>query len=359
MALGLTSPGRAAVCIDGQYGSTGKGLIAAYIALQDPIDIAVTNAAPNAGHTTIWEGKKFVAFHLPTAAVVNPRAIAYLDAGAVIDPEVFKQELIAAKEFNRNFNPANVFIHPRAAVLEPEDTANEKNADVSVAQIAGTKKGVGSAIMRKISRKARLAADHPDLKPFVHKLDLNREMEQSKASVLVEVPQGFGLGINSGFAYPHCTSRDVTVTQALADAGIHPHFMGRTLLCLRTYPIRVGNVYDSTGSITEYSGPHYEDQTETTFEALGVEPERTTVTKRVRRVFTWSQRQYEDAMGALRPDFVFLNFVNYLKRGELSQRIADMTMRHHNINLLFGIGPDISEIYRQSQLDELEAKMGW
>lgn len=69
----------------------------------------------------------------------------------------------------------------------------------------------------------------------------------------------------------------------------------------RVHPIRVGG----------NSGPCYPDQTEITWSDLGIEPELTTVTQRVRRVFTWSQQQIEEAISVCCPTDVFLNFCNY------------------------------------------------
>ena len=71
----------------------------------------------------------------------------------------------------------------------------------------------------------------------------------------------------------------------------------------RSYPIRVGNTDKGT------SGGWYPDQQETTWEALGVEPELTTVTKRVRRVATWSWQQFTDAVRANEPDAIWLGFI--------------------------------------------------
>jgi GH24 family phage-related lysozyme (muramidase) len=118
----------------------------------------------------------------------------------------------------------------------------------------------------------------------------------------LEVSQGFSLGINSGF-YPYTTSRECTVMQALSDANIHPSMYRKSIMVVRTFPIRVaGN-----------SGPCFHDQREMTWEELGVEPEITTVTKKIRRVFSWSDEQFMQAVMANRPDVVFLNFCNYLE----------------------------------------------
>jgi len=62
-----------------------------------------------------------------------------------------------------------------------------------------------------------------------------------------------------------------------------------------------------------YSGPCYDDQEETTWKEIGVEPEYTTVTNLERRVFTFSWRQYKQAIWRCEPDYLFVNFCNYLK----------------------------------------------
>jgi len=67
------------------------------------------------------------------------------------------------------------------------------------------------------------------------------------------------------------------------------------------HPIRVGG----------NSGGFYSDQEEIKFGDIGQKDEFTTVTGRLRRVFTWSQLQIEEAVMACQPDIVFLNFCNY------------------------------------------------
>ena len=134
--------------------------------------------------------------------------------------------------------------------------------------------------------------------------------------VFVETAQGFSLGINQQF-FPFSTSRECTVGQALADAGIPSSRLRKVLMTCRSYPIRVGNTDKGT------SGGWYPDQQETTWEELGVEPELTTVTKRVRRVATWSWQQFEDAVRANEPDAIWLGFMDYIK--DIDERIRFMT----------------------------------
>jgi len=175
---------------------------------------------------------------------------------------------------------------------------------------------VGSALSRKIDRSAKLAKDIEVLKPFICELDLHYYMDQG-CTVLMEVPQGFDLGINSGLSYPYCTSRDITIGQAMSDAMVHPSYSGKTCVCLRTYPIRVGNITDKFGKEIGKSGPFYPDSRETTWAEIGVEEEYTTVTGRVRRVATFSHKQYKRMLNYLKPDYLLLNFANYMDKKDL------------------------------------------
>jgi adenylosuccinate synthase len=159
----------------------------------------------------------------------------------------------------------------------------------------------------------------------------------------MEVAQGFSLGINSEF-YPNVTSRECTVMQGLADARIPARALMRTYMAIRTYPIRVGN------TVTGYSGDWYSDQEEISWEDLGVPPELTTVTKRIRRVATFSNYQFADAIRANDPDFVFVNFLNYLKDEEAQNEflIEISELRDDSdrwFDIIGGWGPKSSDIH--------------
>jgi len=343
----LLRPGRINIVMDGQFGSTGKGVISGYIAKNcgKPIDIAMTNAAPNAGHTVDFaDGRgKLITNHLPTSALWDNQTKIYLCAGSIIDPVLFNEEL---EKFG--VDPKRVCIHPNAAIVEDEDRDAEKKTTSSVTKIASTQKGVGHALSRKIMRKGNVAGLMPGI--FTEGVtigiwdvnaNLHRDPEQI---VLMEVPQGFGLGINSGLAYPYTTCRDITVAQALADAGAHPGFLGNVMLSLRTFPIRVGNIIDEkTKKEIGYSGPFYPDSEEKTWEEMGFTPELTTVTKRVRRIATFSQMQYKEACRVNRPSHVFLNFCNYIKdAATLEKLIFDMGLEFPVTHL--GVGPTVNDV---------------
>lgn len=352
--------GRASVIIDGQYGSTGKGLLAGYLARHSEMPQGhvthTTNAAPNAGHTTEWEEreirggeltvdpKKLVTYHLPTGGVLRGE-LCYINAGAVVDIPMFLRELSDAETLMGR--RLMVQIHPQAAMLLPEDRAEEASEASTATSISSTRKGVGAAIARKVHRDAFTMKDwrrhYQDVdRVNINVLDFNRVLRFGH-SVSIEVPQGISLGLNHGGFYPYCTSREVSVAQAMADAGIHPSFLGLTALSMRTFPIRVGSLPGQT------SGGHFFDQKEIGWDEIGVEPELTTVTKRPRRLFTWSREQYRQALVKARPALVFLNFVNYFcSIRQFEQHVADMIDDHDMVGvkpaLIYGLGPRIEDV---------------
>jgi len=344
--LNLLQAGKVSVLCDGQFGSTGKGLFAAFLAQHCPPDIATTNAAPNAGHTAVIGQKTLITKHLPLTGVLCGIPI-YLNAGARINPEILLEE---CKKYG--VDRSLVTIHPRATVITPECIAEEQEAASSYAKIASTQSGVGAASVRKIMRQPNAVAENcPRLTDHfnVARLDLNAAAEAGK-TILAEMPQGYGLGINEGFSYPYCTSHSITVPQALADANIHPKNFGKTLLTLRTYPIRVGHLIDQTGKILGQSGAFYPDSAEKTWGDLGQPPEKTTNTQRIRRVATFSFAQYKDVTSQALPDTIFLNFANYCTAHELENLVQNMFKIYRPKHLFLGFGAQTADVqyYEQS-----------
>lgn len=333
--------------VDAQFGSTGKGLFASYLAAEAfkqgvSFSRVISNAGPNSGHTFYHEGRKHVLKQLPTFAVkmalLGAPIPAILSAGAIIDPAILKKEA----ELYPN---VQIYVHPNAAVISAVDKDEERNG--SIAAVAGTRSGTGAALARKVHRepdaivstafgKLRAEGFHfPD-----NVLVVPVPIFPKGARYFMEVSQGFSLGINSDF-YPKVTSRECTVMQGIADARVAPKYVTRTYMVARTYPIRVGNVDGHS------SGDHYWDQTETSWEALGVAPELTTVTQRVRRVFTFSQQQFEEAVMANAPDFVLMNFMNYLQGGPGEAMMTKYLARvkhEFGFDVFYGWGPQDGDI---------------
>jgi len=333
--------------VDGQFGSTGKGALAAFLAQQalDGFDNdwggCFSNAGPNSGHTFYYGDEKHVLKQLPSFAVYTALAghpiPVFLTGGAIIDPAILCAEA-------EKYPEIDILVHPNAAVIGQEDKAAEHSG--SIAAVAGTRSGTGAVLARKVMRDpAAVFSAHWKNTHFPRNVHLDSYYNQIRMRdvyerpYFMEVSQGFSLGLNSRF-YPKVTSRECTAAQGLADAGIAPQSLQRVYLALRTYPIRVGNVDGFS------SGDCYGDQYETTWEAISQQPELTTVTQRVRRVFSFSEQQAQEAILANQPDFVFVNFLNYLNDWEQDQLLDKVAeLGNHEFEILRGYGPKVEDIH--------------
>lgn len=324
--------GKLNILIDGQFGSTGKGLLSSYVSVMNHIDIGIVNASTNAGHTFYYHDKKYVLKQLPVSGIIHERNQIYLCPGSIINPTTLLEEMEKYGVYQDR-----VVIHPRCAIITDEDIQWEKQDDSSVTKIASTQSGVGKSLSNKIQRHGKLAQDIPELREMVGELDV-RQLLDYGCTALMEVPQGFDLSISSGLSYPHCTSREITVSAAMADAQVHPSYLGKTIVSLRTYPIRVGNIVKDGKEIGN-SGPFYPDSNETTWKDIGVDEEYTTVTGRIRRVATFSKQQYDRMLKFLKPDYVMMNFGNYMSKDDLLNLINDLPEVTH-----IGYGPNIEDV---------------
>lgn len=328
-------PGKASFLLGGQWGSEAKGAVAAWLTEEllkrrrGVFDLYTTNAGAQAGHTSMIDGKKIVLFHLPTGAVIALQCgvpvNAFINAGAVIDVDVL------LKEIEDYYDPALVKIHPMASVITPDCKLDSNRRDSQSTKVAGVRKGVGHAIAKKALRTGLIAAHEPRLAKFIdYSLEwAPHRMLDEGGSVLVEVPQGVSLSVNHSGFYPYTTSRDCTVMQAMSDAAIHPRYYHGTVMVIRTFPIRVGNIIDEDGQVIGTSGGHYRDQQETTWGELGVTAEITTVSKRVRRVFTFSEQQLQETLALTKPDIIVLTFCNYLRDGYGDQELVIEAVRRN------------------------------
>lgn len=328
--------GKFNVVTDGQYGSTGKGLINSVLAWAFRPDIISTTNMPNAGHTAVnSNGEKWIAKALPSSAILNAWLPNYKPAVVVGPTASFDIDQLF-KEIGECKLSGNLFIHPRAGVVTAEHKQAENDGQNATKHVASTMQGCGTFLADKILRKQnlKLAKDYVELAPFVnntnyHKDDISQirwlfGLLEDHWTVLHEGSQGFSLDISHGQSYPNCTSRSTTAMQNMTDMGIHPSKLGDVYLVIRPYPIRVGNVIEN-GVQLGYSGGCYDDQKEITWEEVAAnagapsgaaqdlrEKELTTVTKRLRRVFTFSATQLVEAVIANGATKIALNFANYI-----------------------------------------------
>jgi adenylosuccinate synthase len=325
--LGLYSP-PGIRCVDvligGHYGSEGKGHIAAYLAKD--YDVLIRVGGPNAGHTVSSASGVYTYHQLPSGAK-DTTAKLLLGPGMTIYVKDLLEEIKQC-----GVTPDRLFIDPQAMIIENTDLSAEREI---VAKIASTGRGSGAAAARRINNRGdkatRLARDVPELEPYVGAGPLYRGSTTSQLeaayrngeTIFLEGTQGSGLSIFHGI-YPYVTSRDTNVAGCLAEAGISPSRVRRILMVVRPQPIRVGNPDGEQGHTS--GGLKHEVDFATVAKEAGlpaeevVDNERTSTTKRPRRVgwFEWEQFRHACALNA--PTDIVLTFADYLKASNKDAR---------------------------------------
>lgn len=310
------------VIVGGEYGSEGKGQVAAY--LSQEYDLLVRVGGPNAGHSVYEEPEPFVFHHLPSGTRVS-NAKLMIGPGAVLHvPELLDELARCAVDHTR------LTIDPQAMIISERDRAREAQLQ---RDIGSTGSGVGWATSRRIvhrgRRSVKLARDIKDLRPFVRSTySALEDAFRAGQRVLLEGTQGTGLSIYHG-NYPHVTSRDTTVSGCLGEAGIAPSRVRKVIMVCRTYPIRVDDP-PGEGVTSGWMSAPIDWQTVASRSGHRAsrleEQERTSRTKRRRRVgeFDWALLRKAASLNA--PTDIALTFVDYItKRNENARRLEQLS----------------------------------
>ncbi len=285
-------PGRLTVVIGGQFGSEAKGKVISYLAPE--VDVAVRTGAPNAGHTVFVAGEEYRLQQIP-ATFMNDACVLAIGAGALIDPELLKNEIIRTNTKKR------LFIDPSAGIIEERHAESEREL---MRAIGSTGKGCGAALIDRIGRRTfRLAKDVLTGVQLADVAELLNQAIDGGKHVLVEGTQGFGLSLYHGI-YPFTTSRDTTAANFLAEAGLSPRSVTDIILVIRTFPIRVAG---NSGPL-----PHEISWEELSRRIGKPVVETTTVTKKIRRVAEFDVNIVKRAIRLNRPTQIALQFLNYL-----------------------------------------------
>lgn len=287
-----------------QWGSEGKGKVIAHLAKE--YNAVVRSGGPQAGHTFYDVAEeKHVLRQIP-CGVINDDCLLFITAGGLINLDVIRKELSRYTLY-----PDRLMIDHHTMVVTEHHVEEEKHRNLEK-RIASTTEGVGAAQVDKVWRTG-LVFDHfanndPELYFFCgdtakHLFNIIND----GGIVLLEGTQGFGLSLNHG-SYPYCTSRDVTSSALLSDAGIAPKHHGQTIGVMRTYPIRVGGNSGPAGNSKELTWEIIQER------AGFTQPfaEYTTVTGRMRRVFEqdWDVLKRSIIINGI--DQIALMFIDYI-----------------------------------------------
>lgn len=328
--------GKFNILVDAAWGSSGKGAAAARLAdIFRPNHLSASNF-PNAGHTVVMsrslpsgarEEQAFVFKVVPSAAALHWRDREYqprlwIGPNSGLWVTDLESELVKTR-----YPRSELRVHPRAVQMQSRHPQMEApEGEQSTEHISSTMSGSGAAYSEKAMRKENVVT------AGIYRTDTATEwinsfhshFGESRSMFLHEVSQGYALSINHGTHYPHCTFRDCTPQQACADFLIKPDQVGDVYLNVRSFPIRVGNNFRD-GKQTGYSGHFYPDQRELSWPEVGAmaempalelgelaQREKTTVTKKVRRVATQSWQLCGEAARACGATKVILNFPQYI-----------------------------------------------
>ena len=342
--------GKLTVLVGGQYGSEGKGAIAAKIA--DDYQVHVRVGSPNAGHTIYWNGEKHVMQSIP-CGWINPKAVIVIGRGALLNMKQFMKELVHIQQYYPDFT-SRLVVDPEAGILDERFHEQEGGTEGEMhRRIGSTGEGVGPARIARINRDPQQFYRFKDIAARYGLEECLQEntpqyiatAQDMGVNVLIEGTQGSALSLLHSY-WPYCTSIDTNVAGIISEVGIAPSRVTNVLMVVRTYPIRVaGNSGPMKGEIT------WEELSKRV--GRDMVPEKTTVTKKIRRIAEWDDELFAQSCLLNAPTEIALTFADYIDPeiygavsvGELEQSYKLMKfLRDHNLNngklVYIGTGPN-------------------
>ncbi len=263
-----------------QWGDEGKGKIVDVLTPNYDV-IARFQGGPNAGHTLIFNGKKYV-LHTVPSGIFREDAINIIGNGVVLDPVIFSKEIATLEEQGEKIN--RLYISKKAHLILPThriiDAAQEEAKGKS--KIGSTLKGIGPTYSDKTGRNGlrigdilspkfmeryeTLKAKHIHmLKQFDFEYTISDYEEQwfkgiellkrfeivdseqfinggiaEGKRILAEGAQGSLLDIDFG-TYPFVTSSNTTCAGVCTGLGVAPSKIGEVYGIFKAYCTRVGS----------------------------------------------------------------------------------------------------------------------
>lgn len=290
------------IVVGGQFGSEGKGKVTHYFAKKLQAKAVIKVGGINSGHTVVDCGKKLIFRNLPVSASID-NVYSVIPAGSYIDPAMLLNEIAES-----GCNPAYLKINPNAVVLGDEHKNYEHSIQLNK-RIGSTGSGTGSGVMQRILRgdDVKFAKNHPLLKDYLcDTTKFLREILDKGEEVIIEGTQGYGLSVLHSEHYPYVTSRDTNSAGFLSEAGLSPFDVTNIILVIRSYPIRVaGNSGPLPNEIT------WEELAQQLHVPVEQIKEKTTVTKKVRRVAHFDSELVRKAIQVNKPNKIVLNHADY------------------------------------------------
>ncbi len=263
-----------------QWGDEGKGKIVDVLTPNYKV-ISRFQGGPNAGHTLIFEGQKYVLHTIPSG-IFRENSVNIIGNGVVVDPVILSAELAKLKQCGKPigrliFSKKAHLILPTHRIL---DAASEKSK--GSAKIGSTLKGIGPTYMDKTGRNGLRVGDiisgkfqeryealkskHIQLikqmdydfdvaeyeKEWFEGIEVLKQFEfvdsehylsdciEQNVPVLAEGAQGSLLDIDFG-TYPFVTSSNTVCAGVCIGLGVAPRNIGEVFGIFKAYCTRVGS----------------------------------------------------------------------------------------------------------------------
>ena len=291
--------------VGSQWGDEGKGKIVDLLSAQNDI-VARYQGGANAGHTIVFNGKKFV-LHLIPSGILNDGVQCVIGNGVVIDPVALTHEIDMLSSYGIDVT-GRLFISHKAHLIMPYHKLLDQLRESSDAgkAIGTTGRGIGPAYIDKARRVGIRIVDLLDREYFELKLRqniaehnnvltkvygsdaldpeeivetylkfdklidpfitdtttlLNNAIRDGK-NILAEGAQGALLDLDHG-TYPYVTSSNPTSGGACTGLGIPPTSISNIIGITKAYCTRVGHgpfpteLNDETGEYLRSQGAEF------------------------------------------------------------------------------------------------------
>lgn len=285
------------------FGDEGKGKVVDVFTPKYDI-VARFAGGPNAGHTIIFDGKKFVLRSIPSG-IFDEGKLNIIGNGCVIAPDLFMAE---AKELETAGYSLKERLHisRRAHLILPTHRVLDRAYEAAKGKnrVGTTGKGIGPAYSEKASRTGlrvgdiendfiqkyqALKARHLQILADLHYVDFDITAEEEQwlagveymrqfpltdteveinyalaegKNVLAEGAQGTLLDIDHG-TYPFVSSSNTVCGGVCTGLGVAPNAIGEVFGIFKAYSTRVGSgpfpveLFDETGDTIRRIGNEY------------------------------------------------------------------------------------------------------
>ena len=305
----------AIIVVDAFWGDSGKGKIAAYLALRHSAACCVrAGTGTNAGHSVYFENKPGIRTHQLPCGFLSPETQVRVGSGVALDPEQFFAEL---ERLDPDYGLSRrTRVDFRCPLILPEYRRREA-ADEHLRQTVGSvASGTGVARAEFALRRAKQAGKSPRLQGFT--TDVARELNaacSTGSTVVIEGSQGTHLSLALSGDYPYCTSDNCTTAAFADDVGLNWQHISEAVLVVKALPSRVG-----AGPL-----PHQLDQREE--EERGIVEYGVTTGRRRRKAGAISWPHLKEAVMLNGPTQIALTFCDHLDPGVRGARSRSQLTR--------------------------------